>query len=181
MKISFNHCRYFIFLFFLVLGEKEAQSVQYQPLKKEGNRDFLVQLEKISIGGKIFFLELATDNNSRTKGLMWRKGLRPDQGMLFVFPNKKIRKFWMKHTSFDITIIFLDDQREIVDIQEMVAEPAKTKNESLKDYEKRLKSYLSAKPAQFVIELQGGILQVIDIKIGDKLNLDVKRLKALAE
>ena len=47
-------------------------------------------------------------------------------------------------------------------------------------YESRLKRYSSRGAAQFVIEIAGGELEELDLKVGEKIELDTERLKALA-
>ncbi|MBI3805108.1 MAG: DUF192 domain-containing protein [Nitrospirae bacterium] len=62
--------------------------------------------------------ELADNDESRSKGLMFRDRLAPTAGMLFIFQEAHPYLFWMKNCKFPIDIIWLDAQKEIVFISE---------------------------------------------------------------
>ena len=49
----------------------------------------------LPVGDHTFHVEIADTPESRRQGLMFRDELGPDEGMLFVFPNSRIRSFWM--------------------------------------------------------------------------------------
>jgi len=52
--------------------------------------------------------EIAADPLHRALGLMFRRSLEPDSGMLFVFPRPEILSFWMSHTLVALSVAFLD-------------------------------------------------------------------------
>lgn len=64
---------------------------------------------KVSLGKCEFRLEFVIDNESRQAGLSNRDSLCEDCGMLFEFPDKGRRTFWMKDMRFDLDIIWLED------------------------------------------------------------------------
>ncbi|MHC5003179.1 MAG: DUF192 domain-containing protein [Planctomycetota bacterium] len=136
--------------------------------------------ETVTIDGREFHLELAITDESRTRGLMGVEQLAADEGMLFVFPRAQIRSFWMVNCLIDIDIMFLDPQGRVTAIHQMKAEPPKADNETQAAYEARLDHYWSNFPAQFAIELQGGMLDEIDVSVEDKIALDLDRLKKMA-
>jgi len=64
-------------------------------------------------------LELAITSAERAEGLMHRKVLAPDTGMLFVFPGSARRVFWMKNTSIPLSIAFLDKCLRVISIHKL--------------------------------------------------------------
>ena len=61
-----------------------------------------------------FQLELAETPERRAKGLMYRKSLPADGGMLFVWPDIAMRLFWMKDTPLSLDILFFDKAGKLV-------------------------------------------------------------------
>ena len=139
-----------------------------------------VKIEKVTIGGEAFELELAADDATRVKGLSGRKSLDEHRGMLFVFPKSAVQSFWMADCLIDIDIVFLDSRSRIVKTHEMKKEPPQREDESRAAYEKRLKSYSSDQPSRFVIELAAGSIDRLEIKPGQTIQLETARLKKLA-
>jgi uncharacterized membrane protein (UPF0127 family) len=137
-------------------------------------------LETVVIKGETFELEVAADTPSRTKGLMYRDGLEDHGGMLFIFPDPEIQAFWMANCLIDIDIIYLDRGGRITAMHRMKCD-TKRENEDQLAYERRLPRYPSVYPAQFVIELKAGSLDRLDLRVEDKIELDLDRLKRLAQ
>lgn len=138
-------------------------------------------VETVSLGETTFQLELALSNESRRIGLGGRTSLDATKGMLFVFPDAQRRRFWMYDCLMAIDIAFVDPLGHVTAIHTMPFEPPRGETETLFDYEERLPRYPSRFPAQFVIELQPGRFQELGIKPGDRLTLDMPRMKAFAE
>ncbi len=101
-------------------------------------------------------IEIAEDDNSRTQGLMYREKMKPNQGMLFIFPYESMQSFWMKNTVIPLDMIFVNKDNEIVTIRKN-AVPFDTGH------------YSSTKPAKFVIEVNAGYTDSLGIKVGDKI------------
>lgn len=73
----------------------------------------------LQVGKNIIRAEIADTPQTREHGLMQRKTLCPDCGMLFVFPFAARYGFWMKNTSLPLAIAFIGRDGRIVNIAEM--------------------------------------------------------------
>ncbi|MCL4747512.1 MAG: DUF192 domain-containing protein [Burkholderiaceae bacterium] len=78
----------------------------------------LPQVE-LAAGIHLIKAELATDSGTRARGLMFRERLGPNEGMLFVFPEKSRQCFWMRNTLVPLSIAFLDDDGAVANIADM--------------------------------------------------------------
>ncbi len=61
-------------------------------------------------------IELATDDDTRERGLMFRDRVPAGTGMLFMFTQAGEYPFWMKNTLVPLDMIWLDDQRKVVHV-----------------------------------------------------------------
>ena len=86
--------------------------------------------------------EVASDPASRSQGLMFREGLGPNEGMLFVFERPGSQCFWMRNTRIPLSIAFIDDNGRVVNMADM-----KPLDES---------SHCSVKPVRFALEMDQG-------------------------
>lgn len=73
----------------------------------------------IQVGEVELTVELADSPDERHQGLMHRKTLGQDAGMLFVYPSPEPRSFWMENTSIPLSIAFLDETGRILNIEDM--------------------------------------------------------------
>jgi uncharacterized membrane protein (UPF0127 family) len=103
--------------------------------------------KKIRLGKKTILVELADDEEHRAHGLMFRQSLPEDHGMLFVFDSERPLGFWMKNTLIPLAIAFIDQDKRLIDIQEMV--PAVAGEASPRVYN-------SAAPAMYALEMPKG-------------------------
>src|ERR1700735_5777902 len=102
-------------------------------------------------------IEVANTNEQRERGLMFRKHLDDDAGMIFVFPDSDSRNFWMHNTEIPLDMMFADSSFRITGI---VAD-AKPETATLRGV---------AGPSQFVLEVNGGFCAKHQIKPGDHFN-----------
>jgi len=109
--------------------------------------------------GKKVYLEVANNPLEIQKGLMGVEKLKENEGMLFVFEDEIIRRFWMKNTLIDLDILFLDEKKEIVSINTMKA----CKEDPCIEYS-------SNNPAMYAIELNAGYAIEKGIQVGQKVN-----------
>jgi uncharacterized protein len=110
---------------------------------------------EIKINKKIYSFEVAATEKARQKGLMYRKSMGKDKGMLFVYEKKEILYYYMKNTFIPLDIAFIDDEYKIVDIQKM--EPLDETTIESKD------------KAMYALETNRGFFDRVGLKIGDKL------------
>jgi uncharacterized membrane protein (UPF0127 family) len=112
----------------------------------------------ISIKGYTLTVELATTPAARNCGLSNRFKLPKNRGMLFIFPNLSNRTFWMKDTYIPLSVAFLDDSGQIINLQNMT--PMQTE-----------KSYYSSQPAKYALEVNQGWFDTHEIEIGDTVEM----------
>ena len=67
----------------------------------------------IKVGGAPLKVEMASDEKSIKKGLMFRNELESDAGMLFIFPEPTQISFWMKNTNIPLSIAYVSENNEI--------------------------------------------------------------------
>lgn len=99
--------------------------------------------------------ETACTEPDRARGLMFRDQMPDNQGMLFVFREVAPRGFWMKNTLIPLSIAFLDDQGNIIDIHEMQAGSLETTR--------------SAKPVRYALEMNAGWFAKRKLQPGDRI------------
>lgn len=106
----------------------------------------------------IFHVDLANTPARQAHGLMHRDYMAMNAGMYFLFPKERIRHFWMKNTLIPLDILFIDRQGQIVSIAANTVPESET-------------VIPSAKPAKYVLEINGGLAQVLGIRPGDTVTL----------
>lgn len=102
--------------------------------------------------------ELAQDDETRMRGLMFRESMPENAGMLFVFPYTDRHSFWMKNTLIPLDLIWLNERKEIVYV--VTAPPCKGDP---------CDSYVPMQKARYVLELNGGFLKKHNIPLGTRL------------
>lgn len=137
--------------------------------------------EKVTIGKEVFHLEIAADAASRATGLSGRTKIKPDGGMIFIYPDAKQRSYWMIDCLVDIDIIFLDPRGRILAMHSMKKEPPQREDETRWEYEDRLPSYSSRGRTQFALEFKAGTLKRLKLRRGQIIKLDYERLVKLTQ
>lgn len=119
-------------------------------------------LSSVAINDKVFKVEVVTEETEQQQGLSGRQSLAADQGMLFVFPDKQVRSFWMKDMNFNIDLLWLDNDK-IIGWQVDLSAPDRNISEE------KLINYTSPQPVDKVLELPAGTIADLDIKVGDRV------------
>jgi len=125
----------------------------------------------VELAGKRYTVELAADEHSRMRGLMFRESLPLDAGMLFVFESEYPQAFWMKNTLISLDILYFDASARLVSMSTDTP-PCKTAY---------CPSYPSAGAARYVLELNAGEAKALQLKPGARLTFGPNIVGALAE
>lgn len=99
--------------------------------------------------------EIAADQPNRMQGLMNRRSMAANQGMLFVFPRADRHCMWMRNTLLPLAVAFLDEQGQIINIEEMQPQ---TEN-----------NHCAAAPARFALEMNRGWFASKGLKAGQRI------------
>lgn len=145
-----------IFLWMHSCKEASKKTIKTEPIvfKKEGELSIIKQ--KVDTLIATLNIELAESDYETETGLMYRDGMKTEEGMLFVFKDERLHNFYMKNTEFPLDIIFIDKNMKIASFQEN-AQP----------YSKTLLS--SQVPIQYVLEVNAGLAEKWLLEIGDKI------------
>lgn len=112
----------------------------------------------VKIGNTEVRAEIADTIIKRTKGLMFRKSLPENEGMLFVFDKEDYHGFWMMNMSFPIDIIWINKDKKVVDILKD-AQPCGLICSTHKPKEKTM----------YVLEVNANFTEKHGIKVGSTL------------
>jgi uncharacterized protein len=102
-------------------------------------------LPKITLGiGNAYKVvaEVASIPSDRAQGLMFRKKMSDNEGMLFVYPQPHVTGMWMKNTLIPLSVAFIDDKGVIINVEEMKPET--------------LDAHMAKAPAKYSLEMNSG-------------------------
>ena len=99
--------------------------------------------------GKVLQVEVMVKDEDRAMGLMFRPSLPLDRGMLFLFERPDFHAIWMKNCKFPIDILWLDDERKVVHVDENVP-PCTARDDKLCEV------YYPLRRAWYVVEINAG-------------------------
>ncbi len=108
-----------------------------------------IQINKIELQ-----VEVAASHEERLLGLMHRKILPKNKGMLFIYPSERIIKLWMKNTLIPLSVAFLNKDKKIINIEKM--EPNQTTT-----------IYKSKDLALYAVEVNQGWFEKNKVSVGD--------------
>ena len=117
----------------------------------------------VELKGHHFDIEIAADDASRQRGLMFRDSMPADHGMLFLFDRPAVQTFWMKNTHIPLDILYFDEKYKLVSMSQRTPPCHSTGNDC--------PVYPSNAPAQYVLELNAGVADKLGIKAGDELKV----------
>lgn len=112
----------------------------------------------VKVNGIPLTVEIAEKPAERSLGLMYRKSLPENMGMLFIYRRPATMNFWMKNTYIPLSIAYIDTKGYIIAIFKM--EPL---NEE--------KIYTSPAPAVWALEVNQGWFEKNGVNVGDRVRL----------
>ncbi len=133
---------------------RHTPEVEYYHFTKEGELTFSDSLGNLKVKIDI---EIADNDFERQLGLMNRKSMKENQGMLFIFPFERMQSFWMRNTLISLDMIFVNKDKKIVTIHKYT--------KVLSD-----QSYPSSEPAKYVVEVNAGFTDKYNIQVGDRID-----------
>ncbi|HNQ11931.1 MAG TPA: DUF192 domain-containing protein [Bacteroidia bacterium] len=132
--------------------ESEGPAFRY-----DGDLEFL----KADTSFKKIKIEIVENYQDRAQGLMYRKHMNEDEGMLFIFEVSELQSFWMKNTYISLDIIYVDANLNIVTMQKYTTPFSEN-------------PVPSTKAALYVVEVIAGFCDKYGLDEGDKIKF--KRL-----
>ncbi|WP_439519062.1 DUF192 domain-containing protein [Hydrogenophaga sp.] len=117
-----------------------------------------LQLPRVQLSAGMFLInaQVVSTPEQRATGLMFRKEMPANEGMLFVFEQPASQCFWMKNTLLPLTAAFVADDGTIVNLADMQPQS--------------LDSHCSAKPVRYVLEMHQGWFGKRGLKAGSRLS-----------
>ncbi|MEO7744497.1 MAG: DUF192 domain-containing protein [Usitatibacter sp.] len=117
--------------------------------------DAFARTSHIKVASHPLKVEIAASDPEREKGLMFRRSMSANEGMLFIFDEPAYHSMWMKNTLIPLSVAFVDAQGVILNILDMEPET--------------LDTHMSAGPSIYAIETNKGWFAQKKIKAGDKV------------
>jgi uncharacterized protein len=132
-------------LVFLIIGglsavENKAFADSQKAAQGDGELQFLRQDGSTAVS---ITIEIADTPEARIRGLMERWSLPELHGMLFIFDYPEVQRFWMHNTPLSLDMLFVDENRRILNIAESTTPMSK-------------QTYSSRGPAKYVVEVRAG-------------------------
>ena len=117
----------------------------------------LAQMPRIELSASFHRIdaEVAADQQNRMQGLMNRRSMATNQGMLFVFTHPDRHCMWMRNTLLPLSVAFLDEQGRILNIEDMKPQ---TEN-----------NHCASAPARYALEMNQGWFASKGIKVGQRI------------
>jgi uncharacterized protein len=150
-----------IFLILLVLGQSVlARPPQYSPDLQASRPQTLplTDLTVVTASHKVVKLKVQTAlmPEQQEIGLMWRKSMPRNEGMLFVFPEARQATFWMRNTLISLDLLFIQSDGRIVNIAARATPLSEV--------------YIPSKGRVIaVLEIGGGRARALRLKVGQRV------------
>ncbi len=113
----------------------------------------------MDVGGHRVKAEVARTPEQQSRGLMYRRSLGHNDGMLFVYERKANLGFWMRNTFIPLSVAFIDDDGEIVHIAHMAPQTER--------------SHRSPVPVRYALEMNRGWFEDEGVEVGAKVTFEL--------
>lgn len=110
----------------------------------------------LTAGIHVIRAEVALAPDERSKGLMFRKVLGPNQGMVFLFDQPAVQCMWMRNTLIPLSVAFIADDGRILNVEDMAPQTED--------------NHCAAKPARYALEMNKGWFAKHGIVAGTKIS-----------
>lgn len=100
--------------------------------------------------------EVAASEDLRMHGLMYRKAMPSNAGMVFIFETSQQYCMWMKNTLLPLSVAFIDEAGKIINVEDMQPQTED--------------SHCAVRPARFALEMNKGWFKDKNFKAGTKIN-----------
>lgn len=152
-------------IFLLVVGlfwgfsckDAPKKAIKTEPVvfKKEG--ELTIKKQKVDTLITSFDIEFSETEYETQTGLMYRKSMDTNQGMLFIFPDERMHSFYMKNTEIPLDLIFIKGDSTIASFHENAAPYSET-------------GLSSQVPVKYVLEVNAGLAEKWQLEVGDKID-----------
>ena len=139
------------------IDTSDQKDAKLTAFKKQGEVYFQDSLKNLV---KKIDVEIADNDDARHLGLMYREGMKEDEGMLFIFPNEEEQSFYMRNTVLPLDILFVNAKKQVVKIHRNTTPFSE-------------KSLPSEKPSLYVIEVNSGFTD--KFRITEGMQIDWRR------
>ncbi|MFC1753782.1 DUF192 domain-containing protein [Thermoproteota archaeon] len=117
-----------------------------------------LKFSHVLINNQKIAVEIADTEKTRTKGLMYRKKLADNNGMLFIYPQQDIYPFWMKNTYIPLDIIWINSDFKVVFIKYNAQPLSET-------------PIIPGEFSKYILEINAGKAKALGIVIGNILKI----------
>lgn len=117
------------------------------------------EIREVCFREHCYRVEVVEEESERARGLQFRDSLEREAGMLFVFPSVGVYPFWMKDTLIPLDIVWLDEEKRVVDMALSVP-PCRSQPCPV---------YRPRGEARYVLEVNAGEMSLLKIQPGDSL------------
>ena len=155
-----------VIVFFIIFGRGFSTGQFITQTATDSAQTQKKESTQITIKDLVIQAKIADEPKEHQIGLADYSSLSLDEGMLFVFDKSASYMFWMKDVEFAIDIIWIDDQKKIVDIAPNVPpEPARD--------DKELCKYKPKADAKYVLEINAGVSSLHNLQVGDQVAFEL--------